>query len=293
MAVHIINKPLGWTSHDVVAKARKLLGTRKVGHTGTLDPLATGVLILVSDDSTKLVPFLEKTSKDYLGYVSLGASTPTLDAEGPILQMADSRWLMAEKARLEAVLAGFVGKQMQLPPQYSAIHVDGQRAYDLARAGKEVKLEPRAIEVFFLELQEILAQMRVGEMYPPALGEFLTLQIAVGVSSGTYIRSLARDIGAALGVPAHLAGLVRTRVGRYTLEAAVQVEDLRPELGLPDLAALEFPILELSSQEARDVRDGKKISSQFVGRATLTLEGQLVAIADGDGLSLKVVRAWQ
>ncbi|MFN3265279.1 MAG: tRNA pseudouridine(55) synthase TruB [Deinococcales bacterium] len=293
MAVHIINKPLGWTSHDVVARARKLLGTRKVGHTGTLDPLATGVLILVSEESTKLVPFLEKTSKDYIGYVSLGASTPTLDAEGPVVQRADCRLQIAEKTRLEAILAGFVGKQMQVPPQYSAIHVDGRRAYDMVRAGEEVKLEPRAIEVLFLELQEVLPHMPVDAMFPPALGEFVTLKIAVGVSSGTYIRSLARDIGAALEMPAHLAGLIRTRVGNFKLEDAIEVESLRPDTGIPDLAALEFPILELSAKEARDVRDGKKISSQFTGRATLMSAGQLVAIADGDGSSLKVVRAWQ
>jgi tRNA pseudouridine55 synthase len=119
------------------------------------------------------------------------------------------------------------------------------------------------------------------------------LQLAVSVSSGTYIRSLARDIGAALGTVAHLSGLVRTRVGKYWLEQAVDIEHLRPDQGLPDLAALEFPVLELSSQQARDARDGKRVSSAVVGRVTLTLEGQLVAIADGDGSSLKVLRAWQ
>jgi tRNA pseudouridine55 synthase len=290
MAVHILNKPLGWTSHDVVAKARKLLGTRKIGHTGTLDPLATGVLVLLSNDSTKLVPYLEKASKDYIGYVSLGASTPTLDAEGPILEWAGSPAVLDN---FEAVLRSFVGEQMQMPPAYSAIHVDGQRAYDLARAGKEVKLTPRAVTIHSLELQEVLPQMRVGEGFPPALGEFVTLQVAVSVSSGTYIRSLARDIGVALGTVAHLAGLVRTRVGKYHLEQAVEVEELRLEQGLPDLPALEFPVFELNAKQARDARDGKRVTSEAVGRLTLTLDGQLVAIADGDGSSLKVLRAWQ
>jgi tRNA pseudouridine55 synthase len=292
MAVHILNKPLGWTSHDVVAKARKLLGTRKVGHTGTLDPLATGVLVLLSNESTKLVPFLEKASKDYVGYVSLGASTPTLDAEGPIVERDEGR-KTKDEGSLGAVLQGFVGAQMQMPPSYSAIHVDGQRAYDLARAGKEVKLEARAVTIYALELQAVLPQMVVGGQFPKALGEFETLQLGVSVSSGTYIRSLARDIGTALGTVAHLAGLVRTRVGKYSIEQAVDIEDLRPEQGLPDLAALEFPVLELSGKEARDARDGKRVASDAVGRLTLTLEGQLVAIADGDGSSLKVLRAWQ
>jgi tRNA pseudouridine55 synthase len=291
MAVHILNKPLGWTSHDVVAKARKLLGTRKVGHTGTLDPLATGVLVLLSDESTKLVPFLEKASKDYIGYVSLGASTPTLDAEGPVVQQ--QAFNFESLSHIEAVLRGFVGAQMQMPPSYSAIHVGGQRAYDLARAGKEVKLEPRAVTIHSLELQEVLPKMRVGTNCPPALGEFTTLQLAVSVSSGTYIRSLARDIGEALGTVAHLAGLLRTRVGQFGLAAAVEIESLRPELGAPDLSALEFPILELSAKQAREARDGKRVSNDAVGRFTLTLDGQLVAIADGDGSSLKVLRAWQ
>jgi tRNA pseudouridine55 synthase len=171
--------------------------------------------------------------------------------------------------------------------------VDGQRAYDLARAGKEVTLTPRAVTIHSLELQAVLPQMRVGEGFPPALGEFLTLQVAVSVSSGTYIRSLARDIGAALGVPAHLSGLVRTRVGKYHLEQAVEVADLHVEQGLPDLPALEFPVLALNPKQARDARDGKRVSSTAVGRLTLTLDGQLVAIADGDGSSLKVLRVWQ
>jgi tRNA pseudouridine55 synthase len=311
MAVHLLNKPIGWTSHDLVAKARKRLGTKKVGHTGTLDPLATGVLVLLSNESTKLVQFLEKADKDYIGYISLGAATPTLDAEGPIeiqkdvpeflsqlatLEVSDptsASWLREHQSLLEQRLGQFVGQQQQLPPNYSAIHVGGQRAYDLARAGKEVKLEPRAITIHSLELQKVLPKMLVGQMFPPALGEFVTLQVAVSVSSGTYIRSLARDIGAALGTVAHLAGLARTRVGKYSLDTAVNIEDLHPEQGLPDLPALEFPVLELNDKQARDAKDGKRVSSAALGRVTLTHEGRLVAIADGDGSSLQVLRVWQ
>ncbi len=291
MAVFIVDKPLGWTSFDVVARARKLLGTKRIGHTGTLDPLATGVLVLLTNESTKLVPYLEIADKDYLGFISLGASTPTLDAEGPILETKPveniSPW------NVEQVLEKFIGKQMQLPPDYSAIHINGQRAYDLARAGKEVKLEPRAVTISVLRYLETLPTMRDQANFPKALGDFLTLKLEISVSSGTYIRSLARDIGLALGTVAHLGGLVRTRVGKFNLAQAIALEQLESSLGLPDLTALEYPVLELNAKAARDLKDGKRISSQDLGRRTITFEGSLIAIADGDGLSLKALRVWQ
>ena len=289
MAVFIVDKPLGWTSFDVVAKARKLLGTRRIGHTGTLDPLATGVLVLLTDESTKLVPYLEIADKDYLGFVCLGASTPTLDAEGPILEQC----AVPDITNLEAVLAGFRGAQMQMPPQYSAIHINGQRAYDLARAGKHVQLEPRAVTIQTLRHVATLPSMPTGSDFPPALGDFVTLQLEIGVSSGTYIRSLARDIGMALGTVAHLGGLVRTRVGKFSLAGAIPLERLEPSLGQPDLIALEYPVLALEAKPARDLKDGKHISSALLGRVTVTLDGKLIAIADGDGQQLKALRVWQ
>ncbi len=293
MAVFVVNKPLGWTSFDVVAKARKLLGTRRIGHTGTLDPLATGVLVLLTEESTKLVPYLEIADKDYLGFISLGASTPTLDAEGPILESQPIPDFDA--VTLEQVLAQFRGTQMQLPPSYSAIHINGQRAYDLARAGKEVKLEPRAVTIHTLQHLETLASMQqaTGYPFPTPLGVFTTLKLEIGVSSGTYIRSLARDIGTALGTVAHLGGLIRTRVGKFNLTQALELETLEPSLGQPDLIALEYTVLELNPKQARDARDGKRVPHSHIGRATLTLEQNLVAIAEGDGQNLKVLRAWQ
>jgi tRNA pseudouridine55 synthase len=290
VAVFIVDKPLGWTSFDVVAKARKLLGTKRIGHTGTLDPLATGVLVLLTDESTKLVPYLEIADKDYLAFISLGASTPTLDAEGPILETVPVPDFSAEQ--LEPVLEKFRGQQMQLPPSYSAIHINGQRAYDLARAGKEVKLELRAVNILKLKHLETLAKMPIGE-FPVPLGEFLTLKLEISVSSGTYIRSLARDLGLALGTVAHLGGLVRTRVGKFNLSQAIALEQLEPSLGLPDLSALEYPVIELNPKEARDLKDGKRIPNQNSGRYTVTQDQKLIAIAQSDGSSLKALRVWQ
>ena len=313
MSVYIVDKPIGLTSFDVVAQARKILGTRRIGHTGTLDPLATGVLVLTVDDSTKLVQFLETDSKSYLAFVSFGASTPTLDAEGPILETAATNLTFDQ---IKAALEPFRGAQMQLPPSYSAIHINGERAYDLARKGLEVKLSPRAVTVGRLEEQLLLGSM--GEFarleyraalddtgdwvvspsgdafdFPAPLGEFQTVMLNISVSSGTYIRSLARDLGAALGVPAHLAGLVRTRVGKFRLSDATPLEALGSATPKPDLEALSLPQLTVDGGAARQIRDGKRFAHAHVGRAIVTLDGALVAAVDGDGETLRVLRAWQ
>ena len=301
------------TSFDVVAKARKILNTRRIGHTGTLDPLATGVLVLTVDDSTKLVQFLETDSKSYLAFVSFGAGTPTLDAEGPILETAKTNLTLDQ---IQAVLEPFRGDQMQLPPSYSAIHVNGERAYDLARKGLEVKLNPRAVTVQRLEAGLLLGSMAefarleyrpaLGQTddwvaspngyafdFPVPLGDFQTVMLNVSVSSGTYIRSLARDLGAALGVPAHLAGLVRTRVGKFRLTDATPLENLGTAIPKPDLEALSLPQLTVDALSARQIRDGKRFAHAHVGRAIVTLDGALVAAVEGDGENLRVLRAWQ
>lgn len=320
MGIFVVDKPLHLTSFDVVARAKRALNTRRVGHTGTLDPLATGVLVLATDDSTKLVQFLEKDSKDYLAFVSLGAGTPTLDAEGPILETSPVANELLEPERIRAVLLEFIGPQQQMPPAFSAIHVGGQRAYDLARSGQDVKLEPRNVTIHHLQHALTLPTMRDFQKleyrpitnpdfargvgwgaspnghtfgFPVPLGDFPTLMLNVSVSSGTYIRSLARDIGLKLGVPAHLAGLIRTRVGKFHLEDAVKLEDLRPEQAILDLEALDLPVLSLDARQAKDVRDGKRHPSDRTGLVTLVHDGRLVAIAEGDGASLKVRRAWQ
>lgn len=309
MPVFAVDKPLGLTSHDVVSRARRALGTRRVGHTGTLDPLATGVLVLCVNDSTKLVQFMERDSKDYLAWISLGAGTPTLDAEGPISERAETA--LPDEARVREVLSSFLGPQLQVPPQYSAIQVGGVRAYAAARAGGELELAARPVEIQALELLGLFSTVNeaprtfsrgaqgwtpnaAGRTFtlPPALGDFPTLLVRARVGSGTYLRSLARDVGAALGVPAHLAGLVRTRAGRHDLTDTVPLEALADASGLPDLAVLDFPHLEADERLARELRQGKRPPHPARGRHVVTLEGALVAVVDGDGERLRVVRAW-
>lgn len=315
MPVYAIDKPLGLTSHDVVARARRLLGTRRVGHSGTLDPLASGVLVLCAEDSTKLVQFMERDRKDYLAWVSLGASTPTLDAEGPIAQQTDMRdWFETYRegesaGKLRETLRAFVGEQKQVPPQYSALQVGGVRAYAVARAGGTIDLPARDITIHELELLGLYPSLEAAPRtfdpqnwrpaaaglsftLPPALGHFPTLLLRARVGSGTYLRSLARDIGAALGLPAHLAGLVRTRAGQFTLTQAQPLSNLKLEHGLSDLSALSLPRLEVDARVAQQLRQGKRPPSPLKGRAVALRGEELVAVVDGDGQALRVVRAW-
>lgn len=309
MPVIAVDKPLNLTSHDVVNRARRLRGTKRVGHTGTLDPLATGMLVLCVDDSTKVVQFMEHDSKDYLAWISLGAGTPTLDAEGPVVQSVERGAWSVDEQRARETLAAFVGPQKQIPPQYSAIQVGGQRAYAVARAGGEIDLPARDIVIHDLELLGVYGSVqdaprtfdpvnwtpaREGMTFtlPEPLGVFPTLLVRASVGSGTYLRSLARDVGAALGVPAHLGGLVRTRVGRYSLRDAVPLEQVGDAAGLPDLAALDFPVIQADERTARELRQGKRPASTVQGRHVVTLNGDLVAVVDGNGEHLKVVRAW-
>lgn len=309
MPVIAVDKPLGLTSHDVVNRARRARGTRRVGHTGTLDPLATGVLVLCVDDSTKVVQFMEADTKAYLAWISLGAGTPTLDAEGPLEEVVPVT--PPSEADVNAVLAAFTGPQRQIPPQYSALQVGGQRAYAVARAGGSLDLPARNVVMHELTLLGISGRVQdaprtfspgpdgwapgpAGRTFtlPAALGDFPTLLVRANVGSGTYLRSLARDVGAALGVPAHLAGLVRTRAGKYDLADSVSLEALAEARGLPDLAALDFPRIEADERLARELRQGKRPKSAALGRHVVTLGGELVAVVDGDGEALRVVRAW-
>ncbi len=309
MPVFAVDKPLGLTSHDVVARVRRLRGTRRVGHTGTLDPLATGVLVVCTAESTKVVQFMERDSKDYLAWVSLGAGTPTLDAEGPITDEAAVP--MPDAKTVEAALAGFLGDIQQVPPQYSALQVGGVRAYDAARRGQALDLPARPVTIHSLELLAMAPTLaetpqRVSRTpagwapdpagrpvpLPPALGEFPTLLLRASVGSGTYLRSLARDLGAALGVPAHLSGLLRTRAGRYDLTGTLPLDAVADAAGESDLSALPFPAVEVSPETAAELRQGKRPRRPEGGRLTITSGGALVAVVDGDGTAWKVVRAW-
>lgn len=215
----LIDKPAGWTSHDVVAKVRSILKKEtgqkiKVGHTGTLDPFATGLLILVIGSYTKKAGEFSKLDKTYEAEISLGATSTTGDPEGQITRLGDRGEGIGgskpSKEATEAVLSTFLGEIMQTPHAYSAVKVDGQRAYALARAGKKVQLEPRQVTIYNLHLTKY---------------EYPKLYITARVSSGTYIRSLAEDIGQKLGTGAYLSALRRTTVGNYRVKGAIDLQN--------------------------------------------------------------------
>ena len=210
--VLVCDKPAGMTSHDVVARVRRLAGQRRVGHGGTLDPPATGVLVLALGRATRLLPFLPTEPKRYLAEVAFGAETDTLDAAGTVTATADASGV--DEAALRAALAGFVGPQEQVPPMVSAIKMGGERLYAKARRGEEVERAARPIVIHDLELLGL------------APGERPLATISVVCSGGTYVRSLAADLGRALGTLAHLASLRRTAVGRFAEAEASTLEEL-------------------------------------------------------------------
>jgi tRNA pseudouridine55 synthase len=274
--VLVCDKPAGMTSHDVVARVRRLAGQRRVGHGGTLDPPATGVLVLALGRATRLLPFLPTEPKRYLAEVSFGAATDTLDATGTVTATADTAGV--DEARLRAALAGFVGPQLQVPPMVSAIKIGGERLYAKARRGEQVDRAPRPIVIFELELVDFGAGER-----PRAI-------LAVACSGGTYVRSLAADLGRALGTLAHLANLRRTAVGRFTEGDAHTLEELEEELeGAvldPAAAMASVPTRALDGEEAAALANGRALEP--TGRpgpvAAVGPDGRLVAVVeDRDG----------
>lgn len=209
----LINKPLHWTSFDAVRKIRNMIRIKKVGHAGTLDPLATGLLIICTGKFTKKINEYMAKEKEYTGTFTLGAVTPTYDLESEPENFQPTDHLTEEN--IKAVTAQFTGDIMQIPPAHSAIKVEGKRVYELARKGKEVKLEPRKITIYEFEITDI--QMPV-------------VSFRVVCSTGTYIRSLANDVGATLGCGAYLSSLCRTRIGEFTLDKAMTIEALAEEI---------------------------------------------------------------
>jgi len=207
--VMLVDKPLGWTSFDVIRKLRPLIGIRKIGHAGTLDPLATGLLIVCTGKFTKRINQYMAQQKEYTGTITLGATTPTYDLESEPANFKDTNLITLEK--VQSILPQFTGLIEQIPPAHSAIKIDGKRVYELARKGKEVKLEPRTVQIYSFE---ILA-FRDAQ-----------LQFRVVCSTGTYIRSLANDLGQALGCGGYLSALRRTRIGEFEVTAAQTMESL-------------------------------------------------------------------
>lgn len=254
-----MDKPQGWTSHDVVGKMRRLAGTRKVGHAGTLDPMATGVLVVGINRATRLLTYIVGTSKTYTATIRLGQCTVTDDAEGDVT--AETSAEAVSSAAIRAAVANLTGSISQVPSSVSAIKVKGERAYSRVRAGEDVVLQPRPVTVHSFDIADIRRENG---------GAVQDIDVTVRCSSGTYIRALARDLGATLGVGGHLTVLRRTEVGPYSLAQASTLEELAEDLrllGIDEAARALFPVRELSSAEALDLSHGRRIRA--TGEAVL------------------------
>ncbi|HEX2903089.1 MAG TPA: tRNA pseudouridine(55) synthase TruB [Jatrophihabitans sp.] len=258
----VVDKPAGMTSHDVVGRIRRLAGTRRVGHAGTLDPMATGVLVVGVERATKLLAHLVLTDKSYSATIRLGQRTSTDDAEGDVVEepvQSDTRAAGLSRAQVLAGMATLTGAIEQRPAAVSAIKIDGRRAYERVRAGEDVQLAARPVTVARFEL--------LGE--PRPVQEWLDLDVEVDCSSGTYVRALARDLGEGLGVGGHLIRLRRTRVGPFRIEQARTLEQLGElaeqgsavTLPLPAAIAAAMPIRKLTAQEARELSFGRAIGT--------------------------------
>jgi len=280
--VLVVDKPSGWTSHDVVGRVRRLAATRKVGHAGTLDPMATGVLVVGIGKATRLLAYLSGADKAYAATIRLGATTVTDDAEGEVIAVTD-----ASGVRLDAVEAGvreLTGDILQVPATVSAIKVAGERAYARVRAGEDVQLAARPVTVSSFDV----LTARPAELDGTPV---LDVDVEVVCSSGTYVRALARDLGAALGVGGHLTALRRTRVGGFGLDVARTLDELADEptdrpltvLPLADAARATFPVRALSDDEAVALGYGKAIAPEDGAagtRAAIGPDGTLVALVE-------------
>jgi len=268
--VVIVDKPGGVTSHDVVARVRRMAGTRKVGHAGTLDPMATGVLVLGVNRATRLLGHLMLTEKAYDATIRLGVSTTTDDAEGEVVATVAADSL--DEATIRAAAAEFVGDLLQVPTAVSAIKVDGKRAYQRVREGEEVRLEARPVTVHELEVHDVR----------PAADSTVDLDVTVRCSSGTYIRAIARDLGARLGVGGHLTALRRTAVGPYDLTVARTLGQLAEDfemMPIAQAARAAFPGLDLDERQAGDVRVGRALEIELAGLTALFApDGEFLAL---------------
>jgi tRNA pseudouridine55 synthase len=269
----LVDKPGGMTSHDVVARARRALGTRKIGHAGTLDPMATGMLVLGVEGATRLLTYLVGLDKTYEATIRLGASTDTDDAEGTVASTADASSLT--DSAILAAIEPLTGRIQQVPSTVSAIKVAGRRAYDLARAGEDVHLKARTVTVSRFAVSAVRRE-----------GQHVDLDVTVDCSSGTYIRALARDLGAALGVGGHLTALRRTHIGPFDVTLAAPAEGIADAvLASPaDVAAAVMGRWDVTADEARDLRHGKRLTG-----AADRLPSNPAAAVDPDGVLVGVV----
>jgi tRNA pseudouridine55 synthase len=275
--VLVVDKPVGLTSHDVVQIIRRGTGIRRAGHTGTLDPRASGVLVVLIGPAVRLSEYVSASDKRYQATIRLGSSTDTYDAEGRIVSSSSVENISEEQ--FEEALEQFVGEIEQIPPPYSAIKVQGRKAYEMAREGEEVNLEPRTIQVYSLEMLE---------WAPPEV------VVDVFCSSGTYVRSLANDLGEVLGSGAHLIGLRRTKSGRFTLRDAVPLRRLQESFVAGDWyknlipaaeALADWPMVELDGEQVELIRHGHRIDAdpEMKGWARgVSEQGDLVALLELD-----------
>lgn len=273
--VLVIDKPIGLTSHDVVQIIRRGTGIRRAGHTGTLDPRASGVLVVLIGPAVRLSEYVSASDKRYQATIRLGSTTDTYDAEGAVTSHTPTNHVTEEK--FDEILQTFVGEIEQVPPPYSAVKVKGRKAYEMARKGEEVELEPRKIQVYSLDILEWAPPEVVIDAY---------------CSSGTYVRSLANDLGTALGTGAYLIGLRRTKSGRFTLREAVPLRKLREAFDagdwykylIPAAEALgDWPMVELDADQVDLVRHGHRIPAETDSGGwarALSQQGDLVALLE-------------
>ncbi|WP_108773429.1 tRNA pseudouridine(55) synthase TruB [Cutibacterium namnetense] len=282
----VVDKPAGVTSHQVVGRVRRLMGTRKVGHAGTLDPMANGVLIVGINRATRLLGHLSLHDKDYTATMRLGVGTVTDDAEGEVTATTDASAIDDEA--IGAAMLRQTGRIQQVPTAVSAIKVNGQRAYAKVRAGEDVVLQPRAVTVSRFEATAIRRQ-----------GQVVDVDVEVTCSSGTYVRALARDVGADLGVGGHLTALRRTRVGPFDLTAACP--DIFAEgavtptpMTMAEAAALSFPIVHVTADQEAAIRVGRRLNITVPAEVTAMIAetGELLALYrpddEKDGQSLAI-----
>jgi tRNA pseudouridine55 synthase len=278
----VVDKPAGMTSHDVVGRCRRIFGTRKVGHAGTLDPMATGVLVVGIERATKILGLLTATDKSYSATIRLGQATSTEDAEGEVLQIVSADDVT--DAQIGEAVAGLRGEIAQVPSAVSAIKVGGQRAYKLAREGQAVELPPRSVRIDRFDV--LAVRHRHG---------LVDVDVEVDCSSGTYIRALARDVGADLGVGGHLTALRRTRVGRFGLEQARTLDELAdgPTLSysLDEACLQSFPRRDLTAEEAEDTRHGRPLKPAGIEGvyAATAPDGQVIALLKDEAERTKSV----
>lgn len=288
----LVDKPQGVTSHDVVARARRLLGTRKVGHAGTLDPMATGLLLLGVDSATRLLTYLVGLDKEYTATIRLGVATDTDDAEGETIRTVDASGVT--DSAIAAGITALTGPIEQVPSTFSAIKVDGRRAYDRARAGEEVALKARPVVIRSFDVVAIRREAGVVDV-----------DVRVVCSSGTYIRALARDLGDGLAVGGHLTALRRTEVGPFSVADAVILPDPRANpvtaesfdaagvlLAPADVASRLFPVVRFDADAVRDLVHGKRVRLDAPDAdlaAALTPEGRLAALVELRGGRARVL----